>query len=137
MKVIGLCGEANIEVNGCGHYLCHKSCFGLVSKSAKPTDLCLECDFAKCNNEENSESKIEDTDKTVSKLCDIIANLSTELYQAKNDIGALLFLNGNCEYCANGQVEKYCGAECWSCKLGNGTNCKPVWRGIQKESEEE
>lgn len=138
MNVIGLCGEENIEVNGIGHYICHKGCFVLVSNKDNPIELCKECRFAlKKENEEKTGKKQEEPHETITRLCDMVAKLHTELYHAKNDIGALLFLNGNCEYCANGQVEKYCGAERWTCKLGDGIDCKPVWRGVVKESDEE
>lgn len=53
------------------------------------------------------------------------------LNAAKADIAALLWLNGNCEYCKYGQKLAYSGAERWTCALGTGTDCKPEWRGIE------
>lgn len=135
MRLIGLCGEPNIEVSIIGNYFCKKGCFGLEANKV-PTEMCKECEFA-FKKAKETEENTEELDKTIKSLCDMVANLHTELYHAKNDIGALLFLNGNCEYCANGQVEKYCDAERWTCKLGNGIVCKPVWRGVVKESDEE
>lgn len=56
--------------------------------------------------------------------------LEQKLEEAKRDIAALLWLNGNCEYCAYGVKEEYSGANRWSCKLGNEIDCKPEWKGI-------
>lgn len=137
MKLIGLCGETNIEVSIYGNYFCKKGCFQLESNK-EAIEMCKNCEFAcKSKNEKQEEEKSEQPHETITRLCDMAAKLHTELYHAKNDIGALLFLNGNCEYCANGQVEKYCGAERWTCKIGDGSNCRPVWRGVVKESDEE
>lgn len=137
MSLVGLCGEKCIEQNGAFNYFCERKKEGFFGLK-KSTDICKECENAlkECSKKEKEE-KEEEPHETITILCDMVAKLHTELYHAKNDIGALLFLNGNCEYCANGQVEKYCGAERWSCKLGNGIDCKPVWRGVVKESDEE
>lgn len=59
----------------------------------------------------------------------------TSLKAAKNDIAALLWLNGNCEYCKHGECLSYCGATQWHCLLGNGAECRPEWRGARKEEE--
>lgn len=141
MNFIGMCGEENIENLGAYHYICDKAKRGLFGYK-EPTMVCNGCEFY---GKENSESAKEETcknvqesqDKVNQNLCDMVSKLYAELYQAKQDIGALLWLNGNCEYCANGQVEKYCGAERWTCKIGDGSNCRPVWRGVVKESDEE
>ena len=55
-----------------------------------------------------------------------------DLQAANTDIAALLWLNGNCEYCKYGEKEEYCGASRWKCSLGNGSECIPVWRGPQE-----
>lgn len=55
--------------------------------------------------------------------------LEQKLEEAKRDIAALLWLNGNCEYCAYGEKEEYSGANRWICKLGNGVDCRPEWKG--------
>lgn len=141
MNLNGLCGEENIEELGQYHYICDKTKRGAFG-CKEPIFICDGCNFAckskdKEQEEKNKEEITEEPDKTIKRLCDMVANLTSELYHAKNDIGALLFLNGNCEYCANGQVEKYCGAERWTCKIGDSSNCRPVWRGVVKESEEE
>lgn len=48
---------------------------------------------------------------------------------AKEDIAALLWLNGNCEYCRYGKKEEYCGANRWTCARQSGSiDCKPKWR---------
>jgi len=55
-----------------------------------------------------------------------------ELEAAKRDIAALLWLNGNCEYCAYGQKEEYSGAVHWSCSFEPGEHCTPEWRGARE-----
>lgn len=64
-------------------------------------------------------------------------DLASELGEAENalgaakvDIAALLWLNGNCEYCEHGEKEEFSGANRWHCQLGNGVDCRPVWRGV-------
>lgn len=76
----------------------------------------------------------------ISDLCfgcseKIILDLERELRAAKTDIASLLWLNGNCEYCKHGQIEKYGNAERWKCKLGNGVDCHAQWRGIENKEE--
>lgn len=56
-----------------------------------------------------------------------------ELEAAKRDIAALLWLNGNCEYCKHGRKEEYSGASRWTCALGSGADCYPEWRGKEGE----
>lgn len=46
---------------------------------------------------------------------------------AKEDIAALLWLNGNCEYCIYGKKEEYSGASRWTCSRDTA-DCKPKWR---------
>lgn len=78
----------------------------------------------------------------------LLFDLASELVEAKDalgaakvDIAALLWLNGDCEYCAHGEKEEFSGANKWHCGLGSGAECHPAWRGviapeskIQKES---
>lgn len=52
---------------------------------------------------------------------------------AKADIAALLWLNGNCEYCEHSRKVEYSGAVRYECKLGNGTDCRAQWRGCKNE----
>lgn len=61
-----------------------------------------------------------------------VEKLKAELEAAKNDIAALLWLNGGCEYCRFGQKDEYCGASRWTCKLGGAADCRPEWRGAEK-----
>lgn len=56
-------------------------------------------------------------------------NESRELKAAKADIAALLWLNGNCEYCKYGKHLTYSGAGRWTCGREDG-KCEPEWRGI-------
>lgn len=56
--------------------------------------------------------------------------LEEKLEEAKRDIEALLWLNGNCEYCKYGVKEEYSGANRWYCKLGHRVDCKPDWKGV-------
>ena len=56
------------------------------------------------------------------------------LKAAERDIAALLWLNGNCEYCAYGKCEEYSGAGRWECSRPKGaSDCKPIWRYAQRE----
>lgn len=87
-------------------------------------------------NELNENSRIQYED--YSRLFD----LASELYgleeavdAAKTDIAALLWLNGNCEYCEHGEEENFCGASRWHCKLGSKFDCKPKWRGATMPSQ--
>ena len=51
------------------------------------------------------------------------------LQAAECDIAALLWLNGNCEYCAYGRRDEYSGANRWRCSRDKGAaDCKPIWR---------
>lgn len=59
--------------------------------------------------------------------------VAAELVAAKRDIAALLWLNGECEYCKHGRKEEYSGASRWTCTLGAGANCFPEWRGAKEE----
>lgn len=59
----------------------------------------------------------------------LIENLSGEVAEAKRDIAAIIWLNGQCEYCCYGQKDSYRGASRWTCKLGSGAECRPEWRG--------
>lgn len=88
-------------------------------------------------NELNEDGRIQYED--YSRLFD----LASELYgleeavdAAKTDIAALLWLNGNCEYCEHGEEESFCGASRWNCRLGNKVDCKPKWRGATMPSPE-
>lgn len=81
-------------------------------------------------NELNSDGRIRYDD--YSRLFDLaseIGDIAYALDSAKTDIAALIWLNGNCEYCAHGEKEEFCGANRWRCKLGDKTDCKPEWRG--------
>lgn len=51
------------------------------------------------------------------------------LKAAKDDIAALLWLNGNCEYCKYGKKLTYSGAQRWTCSREDG-KCEPEWRGV-------
>lgn len=58
-------------------------------------------------------------------------HLSSEemLAYAKDDIAALLWLNGNCQFCKFGKKEEYRGASRWRCGREKGAaDCKPKWR---------
>lgn len=71
-----------------------------------------------------------DTDQTAVRFME--AEVKAELEAAKRDIAALLWLNGNCEYCKHGVKEEYSGANRWSCALGSGVDCRPEWRGSEE-----
>ena len=111
----GLCGEECVEAifNGY-HLICRKECRGAISPN-KAGDVSLLC--LGCNNPLR------------------VFKLEKELEAAKTDIASLLWLNGNCEYCKHGQIEKYGNAERWKCKLGNGVDCHAQWRGIEEDEE--
>lgn len=51
------------------------------------------------------------------------------LKAAKADIAALLWLNGDCEYCKYGKKLTYSSAERWTCSREDG-KCEPEWRGV-------
>lgn len=81
-------------------------------------------------NELNNSGRIPYED--YSRLYDLASELGDAVYvldAAKTDIAALLWLNGNCEYCAHGRKEEFSGANRWYCALGNGVECKAEWRG--------
>lgn len=63
---------------------------------------------------------------SVVEQCD---KLRSELECAKRDIAALLWLDGQCQYCKFGKKDEYSGANRWRCKLGSAANCRPEWRG--------
>lgn len=62
-----------------------------------------------------------------------LKKIKAELEAAKRDIAALLWLNGECEYCKYGRKEEYSGASRWTCTLGSRENCFPEWRGTKEE----
>lgn len=64
-----------------------------------------------------------------------LKRITAERDAAKTDIAALLWLNGNCEYCRFGLQETYSGANRWTCKLGLGAECRAEWCGLQKEDD--
>lgn len=81
-------------------------------------------------NELNENGRIQYDD--YSRLFDLVqefAGAEEAINAAATDIAALLWLNGNCEYCEHGEKEEFCGANRWHCRLGNGIDCRPVWRG--------
>ena len=81
-------------------------------------------------NELNENGRIQYDD--YSRLFDLVqefAGAEEAINAAATDIAALLWLNGNCEYCEHGEKEEFNGANRWHCRLGNGIDCRPVWRG--------
>lgn len=81
-------------------------------------------------NELNADGRLRYED--YSRLFDLASeldNTAATLDSAKTDIAALLWLNGNCEYCQHGEEERYHGASRWHCKLGSDAECTPQWRG--------
>ena len=81
-------------------------------------------------NELNETGRIQYDD--YSRLFDLVqefAGAEEAINAAATDIAALLWLNGNCEYCEHGEKEEFSGANRWHCRLGNGIDCRPVWRG--------
>lgn len=81
-------------------------------------------------NELNENGRIQYDD--YSRLFDLaqeFAGVEEAINAATADIAALLWLNGNCEYCEHGEKEEFSGANKWHCRLGNGIDCRPVWRG--------
>lgn len=79
----------------------------------KTVSMCISSDYCKGWNDCVKEYK----------------KLEKQLEKAKIDITALLWLNGNCSYCKYGVKEEYSGANRWICKLGNGIDCRPEWKG--------
>ena len=81
-------------------------------------------------NELNETGRIQYDD--YSHLFDLVqefAGAEEAINAAATDIAALLWLNGNCEYCEHGEKEEFSGANRWHCRLGNGIDRRPVWRG--------
>lgn len=81
-------------------------------------------------NELNADGRIQYED--YSRLFDLASELdgiAAALEAAKADIAALLWLNGNCEYCQHGEEEHFQGASRWRCGLGHDAECAPKWRG--------
>ena len=81
-------------------------------------------------NELNENGRIQYDD--YSRLFDLVqefAGAEEAINAAATDIAALLWLSGNCEYCEHGEKEEFSGANRWHCRLGNGIDCRPVWRG--------
>ena len=81
-------------------------------------------------NELNENGRIPYDD--YSRLFDLVQEFvgaEEAINAAATDIAALLWLNGNCEYCEHGEKEEFSGANRWHCRLGNGIDCRPVWRG--------
>ena len=86
-------------------------------------------------NELNQSGKIQYDD--YSRLFDMaceLDNADAVLSAATEDIAALLWLNGNCEYCRFGRKEEFGGASRWTCAHGAGSDCRPAWRGAQGHS---
>ena len=82
-------------------------------------------------NELNENGRIQYDD--YSRLFDLVqefAGAEEAINAAATDIAALLWLNGNCEYCEHGEKEEFSGANRWHCRLGNGIDCRPVWPGL-------
>lgn len=80
-------------------------------------------------NELNENGRIPNDD--YSRLFDLVqefAGAEEAINAAATDIAALLWLNGNCEYCEHGEKEEFSGANRWHCRLGNGIDCRPVWQ---------
>lgn len=81
-------------------------------------------------HELNSEGRIQYED--YSKLFDLASELygiEDALNAARTDIAALLWMNGDCEYCNHGRKEEFSGATRWGCELGYMDACIPEWRG--------
>ena len=51
------------------------------------------------------------------------------LEMAKEDIAAILWLGGVCQFCKYSHREEYFGAIRYDCaREGGAANCRPVWR---------
>lgn len=48
---------------------------------------------------------------------------------AKSDIAELLWMCGNCGYCAHGEKMEFGNACRWRCSLDGNSDCHPEWRG--------
>lgn len=66
-------------------------------------------------------------DEIIKSLANEKPRLQSEFEAAKNDIAALIWLNGDCRYCRFGQKDEYCGTYRWTCKLGSASDCRPEW----------
>lgn len=81
-------------------------------------------------NELNESGRIQYDDYSrLFDLAEAFSEMEQELDAAKTDIAALLWLNGDCQYCAHGEKEEFSGANRWHCRLGSGVDCRAVWRG--------
>ena len=68
-------------------------------------------------NELNETGRIQYDD--YSRLFDLVqefAGAEEAINAAATDIAALLWLNGNCEYCEHGEKEEFSGANRWHCR---------------------
>lgn len=74
-------------------------------------------------------------DLEIQELRRELDHVKRERDAAKSNIAALLWLNGNCEFCKYGRKEMYSGASRWVCDLGNGIDCRPEWRGVKEATE--
>ena len=86
-------------------------------------------------NELNQNGRIQYSD--YSNLFDIaceLGDIEAALTEARADIAALLWMNGNCEFCRHGRKEKFGRANRWICALGAGEDCHPEWRGSQGDT---
>lgn len=83
-------------------------------------------------NELNQSGKIryDDYSRLFDMACEL-GNADAVLSEATEDIAALLWLSGNCEYCRYGRKEEFGGASRWTCAHGAGSDCRPAWRGPQ------
>ncbi len=85
-------------------------------------------------NELNESGRIQYDDYSrLFDLAEAFSEMEQELDAAKTDIAALLWLNGDCQYCAHGEKEEFSGANRWHCRLGSGVDCRAVWRGVEQE----
>ena len=85
-------------------------------------------------NELNESGRIQYDDYSrLFDLAEVFSGMEQELDAAKTDIAALLWLNGDCQYCAHGEKEEFSGANRWHCRLGSGVDCRAVWRGVKQE----
>lgn len=50
------------------------------------------------------------------------------LEMAKQDIAAILWLGGACQFCKYSHREEYYGAARYSCARGSAADCRPKWR---------
>ena len=78
-------------------------------------------------NELNQSGKIryDDYSRLFDMACEL-GNADAVLSTATEDIAALLWLSGNCEYCRYGRKEEFGGASRWTCAHGAGSDCSPA-----------